>query len=227
MAANTAWSDLAHPKKVIMDLFALKESFKKLKETLGKPLTIYSLLTIFFSGYIILRVFGIDILPPMLNKIGIGTLNNSGVDINGNYVYESFGMDSAHLGYFHGGYFHIEQNVSALGIRFGLAGYRTWRKFKGKPKEDITFPWSSEWGGIFDGNKIKFTYNIIATNGEKIKGYVEGDIHTEKNGKAEEILCNFYILPPSNPMYGSMIIRKMDKEEITKADVFEIVPITY
>lgn len=208
-----------------MDLLSLKAALKEIKNTLGKPITIYSLFSILLGAYIVLRGFGIDVLPPLLNKIGITTTNTADIDMNGNYVYESFGMDSAHLGYYHGGYFHMEQSVNVYGIKFGLAGYRTWRKFKGKSKEELTFPWSSEWGGIFDGKKIRFTYNIITTEGDKVKGYVEGDIHCNKSGKVEEILCNFNQLPPAPAMYGSMIIKRVDKEEIDKTDVFEIVPV--
>lgn len=207
-----------------MDPIILKDQFKKLKETFTKPLTVYSLLTIIFSSYIILRTFGIDVLPPLLNKFGIGTVNNSGVDIKGNYVYESFGMDSAHIGYFHGGYFQMEQAVNSYGVTFGLSGYRTWRKFKGQPKEDLIFPWSSEWGGIFGGKKIKFTYSILTKEGVKIRGFVEGDIHTDKDGKVEQILCNFNQLPPSPAMYGTMIIKRVYKDNIDKTDVYEIVP---
>lgn len=208
-----------------MELNPLKTSFKSIRDTLGKPMTIYSVLTILFAFYLVLRTFGVDIVPPLLSKIGVWTSRNTAIQIEGNYIYESCGMDSAHLGYYHGGFVHIEQTIDPYGIKFGLAGYRTWRKFKNKPKEHITFPWSSDWGGVFEGKKIRFTYNIITTDGEKIKGYIEGDIHCDKDGKSEEILGNFNQLPPANPMYGSIILRRIDKDEISKGDVYELVPV--
>jgi len=209
-----------------MDILILKDQVKRLFESLTRPLTIYSLLTILFSSYIILRIFGIDYIAPILNKLGATTTNSAGVDINGNYVYETFGMDSAHIGYFHGGYITMEQSVNAYGVTFGLAGFRTWRKYKGKAEEKVTFPWSSEWGGIFGGKKIKFTYSILTLEGVKIRGFVEGDLHTDKDGKVDQIICNFNQLPPSPAMYGTMIIKRIYKDEISESDVYKIVPVT-
>lgn len=208
-----------------MDPIIIKDQFNKLKDFFSKPLTFYSIFGILFSCYVLLRAFNIDPLPPLLNKIGFGSTNRVGIDINGNYIYETFALDSIHKNYFHGGYCKLEQSVGAYGVKWGLAGFRTWRKFNGKPEEKFTIPWSTDWGGIFDDKKIRFTYNIITPEGNSIKGYCEGDIICDKIGKCEKIVCKFNQLPPADPMFGTIILQRIDKENLSESDVFKIVPI--
>ena len=207
-----------------MDIVKLSENFQSITELLKHPNSIYSLITIAF--YLILRIFGIDIIPLLLKKFGYYSTNNADVDINGNYIYQSVCMDSTstELGYNHGGYVKIEQTVTPFGIQFVLSGFRTWRKFKNKPKEEIDFHVSSDWGGVFDGKKIKYTYSIVTPECAKIVGFIQGDIQCDKDGRAQQIICTFSQLPPSPQMYGTTIIKRIDKETVGKSDVYELIP---
>ena len=112
-------------------------------------------------------------------------------------------------GYQHGGICTISPRDESDGTEWLLAGNRQWRSWDdkgGKPgKEDVKFPWKTEWGAITSKDAISYTYAIQTDQGP-VKGFAWGNIRT--SGDMQFIEGNFYQLPPVDTMSGTYVFKR-------------------
>src|SRR5579872_1894537 len=101
----------------------IAKALKFLWELLTKKPRFLAIALLFvLAVYIVGRVAGYDVIPPLLDKIGVNTFPRS-VDITGKWKYRCI---AAETNYQHGGTCDIEEHATPYGIEWRLSGHRRW-----------------------------------------------------------------------------------------------------
>lgn len=165
--------------------------------------------------YLLARSQGIDIWPPLLQKLGVSTSPSASI-IAGSWKYRctAYGED-----YQHGGVCNIVEEAGIYGIEWRLSGHRLWMsqpdssgQMQKKTLGGNGFFWSTTWGSITDKDTVKFTYSIPIPGESEISGFCYGKIE-RRNGQADRLVGMFYQLPPAKARYGSIEFQPQDNSD--------------
>ena len=127
-------------------------------------------------------------------------------DFAGEWTYECDAIDKE---YRHGGTAKLRAERTAYGINLFIEGTREWRQLGKAPREDIQFKWHSSWGTLTAADKFTFEYNVEKSDAI-IHGFAWGDI-TFKNQKPTLLDGNFYQVPPTDPLFGHMVFKRVGR----------------
>ncbi|MBK9152493.1 MAG: hypothetical protein IPM26_16610 [Saprospiraceae bacterium] len=153
----------------------------------------------------------VRVVPEGLPNTVTTDILNKYSKIVGNYKYRCKSKPKNH-----GGVLHIEIITTDNGLQWKLTGERRWEEIKDtlngtiikKTFLDIPYQWETTWGDFITDNKIAYRYEISRTD-KHIKGYAEGLVDPSGN-----ISCNYWQLPPDDPLYGSYEFKRVaDKND--------------